>query len=850
MIRYTRGLKQSETLVKIPIYELGLGHVTRPDPNRLRPGQSVRTYDVNLDRPVSVAQRGGIRSLCENPAGAVQIATCEEAGWTAGAGKSVDTVIFRPYKASILGTSAIRLTVADPGGGTNWGSKLVFASPIDLGSELEEYICFWLYINDKSKLINPGFSSLFSPRISIETTEDVDNFGYGPPIATLTDSVTDGKPWNFIVARKDSFFVAGNPDWSNINLIKVKTCGKPSTPGGTFVVFDNIFLAPKQVDGLHEFRQSSRRGGGAFKLAAARGTVAYLDEQLHRWVPLITGRTPYVPVSFQTMGDFCYVANEGGDKVKVILGDGDGNLSAGTCYDAGIALPTGSPAFTEKPGGELPVGIHEYRFRGFSTITGLPGNSVSYSTAPTAVDAVIHIEPIPSSSDPKVTHIDIFRRDATESYFKRVARLPLGQGSYNDAAGTLSLGDILDGRPQYVSNSPPPPLSIIAKIGTRMAGAGDPNEPAVAYFSRPNNGEQWDLARAPVRFSSNRYDAICAIFEAFGHACVSLGDPLHVGTPESGPTGFRFIQRAEVGAPISHRSVVALTDAVLYRGRDGYYQFNRSFRPQKISRDWDIGPPAPGVVEPTFAMLDNRDLQRVVGAYVKDRAQILWTDKMSNTPVRNLVAVYHVGQVEAVTSRSAMRGSGGSVSGWAFHRYANGNALAGANCLAEYLDNQDGMRKVMMAGPGGMVYQTDTDEIDDVMANERVVVNGHVIFPFAGQPGVAMGQHQLKDYVYHDIVFAPITVTPVKLEYFYDWKYLATADTKTPLSTDAWAAAALPFQAGPMYAQLGDYQRVDLGAGRHRNVAWSIRNETLGGTFIISECTWWIEYLGGEGAIQ
>ena len=57
MLQYRRGQKQRETLIKVPIYDLGLGHSTRPDPNRLRPGHSVRTFDVNLDRPSSIVQR-------------------------------------------------------------------------------------------------------------------------------------------------------------------------------------------------------------------------------------------------------------------------------------------------------------------------------------------------------------------------------------------------------------------------------------------------------------------------------------------------------------------------------------------------------------------------------------------------------------------------------------------------------------------------------------------------------------------------------------------------------------------------------------------------------------------------
>jgi hypothetical protein len=850
MLLYRRGQKKRETLVKVPIYDLGLGHSTRPDPNRLRPGHSVRTFDINLDRPNSIVQRKGIRYLCENPVGAAKITDFEEAvggapGQWSGApsdDSATDadgTKHWRPYKPASLGTKSKKLTAA--AAVTVQSFLDLSTAPLNLGNDLDEYIVLWFYLDDKS-FVN-WTSGL---RITLETVANVDVFTLYANPATVTDRVADGKPVNFLAARKRDLIIGGAPLWTNIIRVGIKwTCtGGP----GTFVSFMDAYLAPKQVDGLYEFRQSSRRGGGHFKLGAARGTVSYLDEQLHRWVPLITGRQPYRPVTIQSFGDFAYVSNPGGDKVKLIAGDGKGALTPATCYDAGIEAPAGALGFLVGAIGALPVGVHEYRIRYYSEITGLPGNSTAYLSPATVANGSVHIEPLPVSADPKATHKDIYRRDATEGYFRRVARVANGLQAYDDVIGTLDLGEVLEGRPTYVNSSPPPRLGFQARVGNRMTGAGVSDDLAVAYFSRPNNGEQWDLFAAPVRLSSGRYDEITAIFEAFGYCCVSLGDPLHVGTQEAGPSGFRFQQRAEMGGPTSHKSVVVTPDGARWRGRDGYYFCNRNFRPLKISRDWDIAPAAPGVIEPAFTQLDSRHVQEVQGAYLKDRAQILWTDKMNNDETRNLVAVYHVGHVESYMARQAQRSAGGSISGWAFHRYAKGHVFAGATALAEYIDDADGTRRLMGGGPGGAVFEVDSEEIDDVMADKRVLVNGHAIMPFMGNPGVAIGQHQLKDFVYHDITFVPIANTPVILRYYFDWKYLSISDSETPVGDDSWSVAALPFQAGPIYAQVGTYHRIDLPAGRHRNVAWEIENQTLGGAFHVSENVWWMEYMGGEGA--
>jgi len=100
------------------------------------------------------------------------------------------------------------------------------------------------------------------------------------------------------------------------------------------------------------------------------------------------------------------------------------------------------------------------------------------------------------------------------------------------------------------------------------------------------------------------------------------------------------------------------------------------------------------------------------------------------------------------------------------------------------------------------------------------------------------------------MVFVPLGNWPVSLEYYFDWNYAPTAASVTPLGTDIWAPAAQPFLlVGPIYAEIGTYLRQEPEAGRHRNVAWRIQNANLGQSFHLSECTWFVEYLGSEGAI-
>ncbi len=847
MLRVMPGpMRKRETLIKVPVYALGLGHATRFDPNNYAPGHSHRTYDVNLDQMRSVYQRAGIRSLCENPLGAQQMTAFEEAlgggigNWgVPGQGTLTDDAVnFRQYEVSGIGTMGKKLS-ATAGGVTNPSCDMTLLAPVSLGADIDEFVALWVYV--------PSLANWTEARFTMMT--DVNNrflLRFGPVGTANRMAVVVG--WNLLIRKKKDFTLAntgiiGAPDWTNITAYRLSL----DATNPCEVTYDNAYIAPKQVDGLCNFRQPERLGGGNFKVGAARGTVAYLSAPERRWVPLVQGLTPYVPVNFEVFTGFCYYAN-GVEAVGVIIGDGAGALSPATTYTAGIAAPDLSAmTATENGAGGLPTGEHRYRLEYYSDVTGLPGSSglSNFVAVTTGPGAKVSLADIPVSADAKVTKKRIYRKDATDAGFFRVVEIDNAVTSYDDVTANLDLGDELDGYPAYVRNGPPPVLSMLRVVGNRVIGAGDPAARGIVYVSRPNNAEQWDLAAAPTRLDVDDNDVITSLYNAFGYAGVGKSRANYIGSPVTGPSGFSFTRRSGNSGPVSHRGTISKESVVFWRGHDGYYAMGRDWNPRKISRDWETASaPAPGVIEPTFEMLDSKDPGYICAAYDSRLGQVLWTDKYLRDSARNLIAVFHVGQAEGGPPEK-----GGSVGGWSFHRYGGAETIAGCTALAEYFDVATGRYEVMSGGPGGFVYQVGTDEIDDVLPHTRAAIHGDIVFPFFGHRGVALGQHQIKDYVMHDMVFVPLGAWPVDLEYYFDWKYAGFAADEIPIGTDTFPSAALPFTIGPFYAETGAYVRQELPSGRHRNVAWRVHNPRLGESFHLSECTWFMEYLGAEGVI-
>lgn len=909
MLQALKGLKKGETLVKIPVTRLGLGHATRWDPNRYEPGHSHRTYDVDLDTMGSIKQRRGIRFLSDHGIGGSQLATGSEgAGWT-GVGQTLEEAI--SDTAQDGGPSDITLALADPainhdqhvgrevvltsGTGAGQSGRIVtafnvatkvatvtpawavepaagtgytlkpvirpfgFAGPLskarrihgaavvnarftqafNLGNDLEEFIVASLWVHDKTK-INWGGNGV---GVNFETTANVDFWSFRLVQADVKDFVNDGIGWNLLVRRKKDFTAkAGNPSWTNINSIDVKV--GPSAL--TSVIVTDIWYGARQVDGLFNFRQSESKGGGNFLIGAARGILAYFNDTERRWVPLATDLTPYTPVAFATFTDFCYAA--WGGRPKVIVGDGAGGLSAATTFNAGIDNPGISGTMAAVSGvGVLPTGIHEYRFEFFSDFTGLPGASGldNFLAVPaTAADVKIALSGLPVSTDPKVTKLRIYRRDATMQFFRRVVELANGTTNYEDNTASLDLGAELPGFPQYIANGPPPKLAFMAVVGSRMIAAGDPDNTGILYASKQGNAEQWDLANAPTRLDQDDNDPISAVWDHYGFAAAGKERAVYVGSALAIPSGFSYVKRASNAGPVCHRAVIVLPDGARYRSHDGYYQMGRDFNPYKIMREWAAqAASAPGVIEPSFDQFDGRMAQRICGAYFKDKAQIFWNEKLLSEANPTLLSVCHVGHLEGERPEAQ-----GAVDGWSFHRPAKGNTLAGFTALANYIEDSTGRHKVMGGGPCGFVYEVQTDEFDDVLPTGRVLINGDILFAFMVHPGVALGSHQLKDYVYHDIVMVPLGHWAFNLEYFYDWLYNPTTKQIETGGSDPFGDAALPFQVGPVYAELGTYLKVKLPARRSRNIAWRLQNNTLGQSFHLSECTWFLEYLGGDGA--
>jgi hypothetical protein len=834
--------KVAERLTKIPLRSNGMGHMTLPDVTAIPVGYSVRTYDVNLDRPGQVSGRRGMAYLAENPAGALTVADFEsDETWT-GANVSADVVNFREFEAGGAGLRGLRLT--NPGGGvTATRSGLA----LNLGPDTDEFIAFWIYWSDVAE----------APSVVITfTTSGSNRFLYQQVSPSSAG-------WYFYAIRKSAFTISGVPDWTSITSITL-SADDALALGGYFVTIDNMYVAPKKVDGLYNFRQSAARGGGTFRLAAARGTVAYLDEAAKRWVPLITGLTAYVPYTFATLNDYCYVMN-GVDAVRVITGNGLGMLTPATSYLAGIAPATAVPVLTEMAGGVLPSGVHDYKIVPYSTITGKEGNSVvdangatKLITITTGANAKVRLSSLPSwGSDAKVTHLRIYRRDSTDAHYRRVSsdlngEVPAGQDAYEDNTANGDLGAELEGRSDYVLNSPPPVLGFAAVVGNRMVGAGNPAAPGTLYVSRSNTGEQWDLVNASVRMDLNDNDPINGVADAFGFALVGKDRAAYAGSPASVAAGFVFRKVESRAGFMSHRSVVVLEDAVRYRSHDGYYEMRRDWVAKKISRAWDTGPVLPGLIEPTFAEFESSkpSVNDCCGAYNKRRAQIIWTDTRFGNRVPDIAPVLHVGAIEGTIIGALDEEEVGPASGWAFHRFAFGNTLAGLSCVANYIDVPTGKHLVMGGGPGGFVYRLDTDEYDDLLVGGNVAIDSDMIHPPYSIPGVAMGTHVLKDFREDRIVFTPLGNWPVALTYYYDWRSEAgSAQSTTPVGTDLWTASATPFTAGAIEGETGTMVRIVLPARLSRNIARRIRNNTLGQSFEYAESTYHVEYGQTEGAV-
>lgn len=505
---------------------------------------------------------------------------------------------------------------------------------------------------------------------------------------------------------------------------------------------------------------------------------------------IIGARTPGVPVSFITMDDFCYTMN-GSQRPQLIIDDL-------TAYEAGIVPPSTQPTITITPGaGQVVSGTHTIALVFFSTVTGRESDPLF--TAPFSVGASgsrIGLSNLPVSSDPKVTHLRIYRLAPGQPGYKRVSaalegEVANGVTTFNDDAITTALGALLQGAPNYDLNGIPPNASVAA-VSNNHVVYDDPAAGGRVKVSRANTGEQVPVdGDVPIDQGDN--DEISGIASLFGNLAVFKHDSMYVGYfTGGGLQPFLFKRESDRIGTLSHRSIIASGGVARFRHSTGYYEMRADWAPYKISEGWDQQSLLP-YAEPAITDFDAARGQLVTSAYLTKRDQIYWTETREPNTFPDVQCVLH----EPLQKYS----------GWSFHR-APISIITTARHLVQHFE------LVIAGGGGGIVYELDRGHADDHRPMDIVAIDFDFMLPplDAGEALIGLGPARLKQYRYIDMLMRPSGNWPLNFQSYYDWS-LGSTESGTAqagtLSTITLATSASSLDGFYVGAQI----QIDSGTG-------------------------------------
>ncbi len=768
---------------------VGLGHLIDFDPLLIPAGYSQRTYDCNLDTLGSAVQRGGAVYEVENGACGLQIASCQEgAGWDAFS--TVDAAIFRQFKYSALGVSARRITTV---GQEIKDSVFTFPQILDLGNDLDEYIPFWVYVDDKTRILQFGIS------ISSKAATFADSFSLMNPV------VPPANGWNFILKKKSDFVSQGAPVWTDTHAVLIRL----SSLDSTFVVYDNIWLGVAHIYGHYNFRRSAAKGGGNWLLAAGRDKLDVLVPEERRWKTLRSGLARKKVVNFLTMNDFCYAFN-GVDKMMLIV---DNN----TLFDAGIEKAASLPNVEVLPGqGNVVAGTHSYAFAYWSDITSRDNDPVFLdNVVVAATGSAIKLTNLPQSPDPKVSGLLIYRLAPGQPGWKRLTgQAPFdvakGVAEFTDTAASTSLGKLLDGSPAYDTKQPPPRARVGCKV--RAHGIVDiPEAQGQIWVGRANTMEQWAF-EGKVALDEGDNDDVRGAASIFGHAGIFMQDAIYVGRYHGlGLQPLSWKKEVEDIGTTSHRSILVRGGRCWWKHTNGWYTMLADLDPQKISRGWDESSRMT-LAEPSLKQLENRAAQLVTAAYLTSRDQIYWSDTKKGESYPSVQPVLH----------EVLEGYGhlGAPGGWAFHR-------APVSTILRAREPSTHNEVLYGWGAAGILFRLDQEPVFDrlVQGDQTIDFDLVTVNLDRREASYGLGPEKLKFYHAIAMLMRSRGNWPMDVELYWDWDLVAK-DVLQLDPTSPIGAGIGDFSIGESVigGPAGVFASSRISPGRHRSVAIRFRN--------------------------
>lgn len=305
--------------------------------------------------------------------------------------------------------------------------------------------------------------------------------------------------------------------------------------------------------------------------------------------------------------------------------------------------------------------------------------SLDAGTNYTGTGTISHGMKLPYSSDPQVTHLEIWRTLADGDDFRLAARVENGTPNWKDTVEDEDLtGEILD-----ISIGSPPSVQYVSEVAGRYLWVAPIGNEQRAYFS--NTARPWEVpAQNVVDFLDGTSLPITGIAGIQGITAVFKADTLFALIPPSNPLVPFDIQvrYRDIGC-LSHFGIVQCDGRLVFPGERGFYVFDSS-NADYISN----------VIEPTWHAFPGVYKTSMVGFWDRDRDTVNW-GIASTVTLKSGVGVPDVGASWCTTAPVTPEGD---PTGW--------GALTGLQIsYACAIQDANNTRRVFFSDEYGYVYE-------------------------------------------------------------------------------------------------------------------------------------------------
>jgi hypothetical protein len=286
---------------------------------------------------------------------------------------------------------------------------------------------------------------------------------------------------------------------------------------------------------------------------------------------------------------------------------------------------------------------------------------------------------LPVSTDPQVTHLEVWRSLADGTDLRLIARLPNGTTSFKDTiSDELNTGEVLDRSLGSV-----PACRYVVPFGARRLYFGDPLQPQRMYISLPN--QPWAVRTGEVvDFSDGRTLELTMAVGSEDNVILTKNNATLVLVPTTNPVvPFQIFTRFRHSGGLAPFGAVEVFGVAMWPDEQGIVAYDAS-RPVDIMT----------VIDDTFAALDNEAKSRIHGAHFEDEDVAGWSVATGQTlflgqkiPDQVLWYAYNTGQ-----------GPDGRIYGWTKQTAINAALFA----LIEDDDDKD---ELWFADTFGYLYR-------------------------------------------------------------------------------------------------------------------------------------------------